>query len=171
MRPRGSSAHWIFLSDFVSLGPDSPRGPITEHLKFAPVGDARSMQADVLSRLSLLVVTDAVGGARARTRAVAFGAIAAGRVSAAELEVQGESEHALDDIKLSSDQPWLGAKPVGPVRQGSKAPASREPCVVRTVQVTIGPGAPHGAIGGRLRIALASGEYLLIPVTAFVGDY
>lgn len=143
-------------------------GPITGSLRFVSSGHDPAASA-ALATATVLLVGQAVGDIAAQPQALSFGTVRLGQGTIRQVILVGKTAQAMKSLKFASPIPWLSARLVG--TDPAALFAAPTPVAAQTnqvLEVTLGPDAPPGALQSRIRVSLADGQCLLIPVTAYV---
>ena len=139
----------------VTLERDAALGPVRDLLRFAPTaGDASGLS--LADGPTVPVTGQVVGAASAEPTALAFGVVTRGRAAARPLHLEARDASLWDTARIAADSPWLTARLV-PSRSAG-----------RTLEVTLSPAAPAGSVQSQIIVALANGQRLRVPVTAYV---
>lgn len=154
----------------------SAAGPITGSLYFVSSGRNPTASA-ALATATVLLVGQVVGDVAAQPQALSFGTVRLGQGTTRQIVLVGKTGEALKSLKVASASAWLSAKLVGNDPRTlftSAASSSSDPAVQtnqqtnQVLEVTLGPDAPAGTLQSRIKVSLANGQRLLIPVTAYV---
>lgn len=158
----------------VTLAPDVPLGQVAGSLSFAALPAASSTRPDasrvalILRGHSALVSGLVQGDVSASPSVVEFGAVPLGLPTTRRVALAGMAA-ALQAAKVVTANTWLAARLLNPDQSsvvGTGMGAAALPGGV--LEVTLGPQAPAGDLQSQLMITLASGQRLLLPVTATV---
>lgn len=154
----------------ITLARDAPLGPILGDLSFWPAMPAAGTAlapsaASLLTSLSVRLAGQVVGDVSAQPGTLAFGKVPRGEESARQVMLTAASGTALTNLKVASASPWLSARLGGlPASAAGKGEASR------ALEIRLRPDAPPGMLQTQVKVTLANGQHLLLPVSAYVAS-
>jgi len=175
----------------LTLLPDVA-GPISGSLSFAPaVSPGSSTTADAaLANVSVAVSGQVVGAVAAEPAALALGPVPGKHSAEGSITLRGQTERTLAGATVKSDSPYVvarleGASPEDAYSNKERAMTSGTAASSQkvsngfggfqaaaanstTMSVTVAPNAPLGKLQTQVRVTLANGQTLLVPVTAYV---
>jgi len=174
----------------LTLLPDVA-GPVSGSLSFAPaVSPGSSTTADVaLANISVAVSGQVVGAVAAEPATLALGPVPGKHSTKGKITLTGQTERTLAGAVVESDSPYVTAHleetssniassekaravTSNAAASGQKAPNGfggfQAAANSTTMSVTVAPNAPLGKLQTQVRVTLANGQTLLVPVTAYV---
>ena len=146
----------------VSLAKDAAAGPITGRLTLASTKTGPSVAMPMVS-----MAGQVVGDVSASPVVVSFGTVHQGQQTQRRVTLTGADANKLDGLRAVSGSPWFTVASLTdtPVFvDGQVAASSRE------LSITLSPQAPSGVLQGQIKVELASGQRLMIPVTASIAS-
>lgn len=155
----------------VTLSPDAALGPLSGVVRFDPLAGAKpdSAAAQAFTGASVLLLGQVQGEVSALPQTLAFGTVRLGEESIRQIGLTGTSAASVKSLSVVSASPWVSAH-LGPLAPTFEA-GGRLVDAGRTLQVTLSRQTPPGTVKTQLKVRLASGRALLIPVSAYVSDH
>lgn len=161
----------------VTLAHDAPLGPVLGSLAFQPAAVYFASDAPArangpalpaaFTQVSAQLLGQVTGDVSAEPQAVAFGTAPLGRATSRQIVLTGVKPEALARVKVASASLWISARLLG--NEPALGASSGKPAAVaRVLEVTVGADAPAGVLQSEIKISLANGQYMLIPITAYV---
>ena len=150
----------------VILSPDTPIGPINGVLSFAPPAGGSADAAQTFAGSSVLFMGQVKGEVGALPQSLAFGPVKQGEEAIRQIALTGNTAGDVKELRVASPSLYISAHllPLSP----SFGVGNQLVTNVRTLVVTLSPQAPAGTMQTQLRVSLASGRRLVIPITAYV---
>lgn len=156
----------ITRSYVAVLSPNAPLGPVNGSLSFVPLPQASPIAAEAFTGGSVLLLGQVQGEVSALPQSLAFGTIKQGEEATRQVALMGSTADAVRSVSVSSPSAFITAhlQPLSPTfGAGGQIVTS-----ARTVLVTLSRNAPTGTMQTQLKVSLASGRRLLIPLSAYV---
>ncbi len=159
---------------------------VSGSLSFASAGTVESDTAAraALSNVSVPVQGEVIGSVAAEPSALALGPVPGKRSTEGRITLTGQTEQTLAGATVVSDSPYLVARLENAAPGGTGTAAGTQAAVgesmsngmggfqaaanSQTMSVTVKPNAPLGELQAQVRVTLANGQSLLVPVTAYV---
>lgn len=174
----------------LTLSPDVA-GPISGSLSFAPaVSPGSSTTADAaLANVSVAVSGQVVSAVAAEPTALALGPVPGKHSTEGSITLTGQTERTLAGAVVKSDSPYVTARLEGTSSNTASSEKTRamtsnaaasgqkasngfggfQAAANSTIMsITVTPNAPLGKLQTQVRVTLADGQILLVPVTAYV---
>lgn len=149
------------LQGRVSFAAPAKTAPATSHAASDPTATDSSPQ-DLLAEPSALLIGEITGDVAASPSSLAFGAVPAGQPVTRTLLLTAGSAALLSGLKASCASPWLT-----PRLSGETQVFSGDQSAVRSLDVTLRPGMPGGAVRSDIVVTLRSGQRLVVPASAY----
>ena len=148
------------------LSANAPLGPVNGSLSFAPLPQASPVAAEAFTGGSVLLLGQVQGEVSALPQSLAFGTVKQGEEATRQVALMGNSADAVKAVLVSSPSAFISARlqPLSPTFGAGGQIVTN----ARTVLVTLSRNAPPGTMQTQLKVSLASGRRLLIPLSAYV---
>jgi len=158
----------------LTLAPGGTLGPLQGRVSFAtPAKTAPSHAAfnptttesspqDLLAEPSALLIGEITGDVVASPSSLAFGAVTPGQPVTRTILLTAGSAALLGGLKSSCASPWLTPRLSGETHVFSGGQSA-----VRSLDVTLRPGMPGGAVRSDIVVTLRTGQRLVIPASAY----
>lgn len=150
----------------VILSAHAPLGPVNGTLSFAPPASADPASAQAFAAGTVLLLGQVQGEVSAQPQSLSFGTVKQGQEATRQVSLMGETAEAVRSVSVSSPSIFISAR-----LQPIAASFGADGHVVtnaRSVLVTLSRDAPAGTMQTQLKVSLASGRRLLIPLSAYV---
>ncbi len=158
----------------VTLVRESPLGFISGSIAFQPglavVPAVGALQPSALRlhpaflQATALLTGQVTGDVVAEPPVAAFGNAPLGRASMRQIVLTGLRPEALANFKIASASLWVTARLLD---ASLPAPGANRPTAL-ALELILSPEAPAGVLQTQVKITLANGQRLLIPITAYV---
>lgn len=161
----------------VALSQSAPLGPLSGVLSFqalaaapltAPKGSSisQALRAAILAQPTVLLLGQVQGELASQPQTLLFGRVLSGQSAIREIVLTGTRPEALKTLSVSTASPWISAhlSPSTPVFRDGQLQADSQ-----VVEVSLRPNAPPGLLSSTLKVTLANGQHLRVPVTADIG--
>ncbi len=162
----GGGPKTISRTYVVSVPANAPLGPITGTLSFAPTGEPNSVAAQAFAGGSVLLLGQVQGEVGAVPQTLSFGTVKQGEEASRQISLLGNQASDVRTLSTASPSPYITAH-LMPLATSFGA-GSQLVTSARSLTVTLSPQAPAGTMQTQLRVTLASGRRLIIPITAYV---
>lgn len=148
------------------LSANAPLGPVNGSLSFVPSTQTNPAAAEAFAAGSVLLLGQVQGEVSALPQSLAFGTVKQGEEATRQVALMGDSADAVKAISVSSPSAFISARlqPLSPTFGAGGQIITN----ARTVMVTLSRNAPSGTMRTQLKVSLASGRRLLIPLSAYV---
>lgn len=161
----------------VALSQSAPLGPLSGVLSFQPLASAlptapkgssvsQALRAAILAQPTVLLLGQVQGELTAQPQTLLFGRVLSGQSAIREIVLTGTRLEALKTLSVSTASPWISAhlNPSTPVFRDGQLQTDSQ-----VVEVSLRPDAPPGLLSSTLKVTLANGQHLRVPVTADIG--
>lgn len=160
----------------LTLAPGGTLGPLQGRVSFAapaktasatsqaasdPTTSQNSPQ-DLLAEPSALLIGEITGDVAASPSSLAFGAVPTGQPVTRTLLLTAGSAALLSGLKASCASAWLTPRLSGETHVFSGGHSA-----VRSLDVTLRPGMPGGAVRSDIVVTLRTGQRLVVPASAY----
>jgi hypothetical protein len=165
--PASAGASKTLTRSYVAvLSASAPLGPVNGSLSFAPSSQADSVATEAFSGGSVLLLGQVQGEVSALPQSLAFGTIKQGEEATRQVALMGNSADAVKSVSVSSPSAFISARlqPLSPTFGAGGQLVTN----ARTLMVTLSRNAPPGTVQTQLKVSLASGHRLIVPITAYV---
>lgn len=161
----------------VLVSPTAVLGPISGMLSFQPSKssgglskkglDQSVLRAAIYSQSTALLLGQVQGDLTAQPQALTFSRVRQGQPASREIVLTGVRLETLKSLSVATASPWLTAhfSPATPVFSGGQLQATSQ-----VLDVSLSPNTPPGLLASTLKITLANGQHLRIPVIADVSS-
>ena len=150
----------------VSVPANAPLGPISGTVSFAPAGEPNSAVSQAFAAGSVLLLGQVQGEVGAVPQTLSFGTVRQGEGASRQISLLGNQAGDVKTLSTASPSPYITARLLPPAT--SFGTGSQLVTSARSLRVTLSPQAPAGTMQTQLRVTLASGRRLVIPITAYV---
>lgn len=150
----------------VILSAHAPLGPVNGTLSFAPPASADPASAQAFAGGTILLLGQVQGEVSAQPQSLSFGTVKQGQEATRQVSLMGETADAIRSVSVSSPSAFITAR-LQPLAVSFGA-SGQMITNARSVLVTLSRDAPAGTVQTQLKVSLASGRRLLIPLSAYV---
>ena len=157
----------MFTRTFTAiLSANAPLGPVNGTLSFAPPAAADPVAAKAFTGGSVLLLGQVQGEVSALPQSLAFGMVKQGEEATRQVALMGNNADAVRSVSISSPSVYISTRlqPSAPTFGVGGQIVTNS----RTVMVTLRRDAPVGTLQTQLKVLLASGRRLVIPLSAYV---
>ncbi|MGI4790083.1 MAG: DUF1573 domain-containing protein [Janthinobacterium lividum] len=150
----------------VILSANAPIGPVNGTLSFAPSNQANPVAAQAFTAGSILLLGQVQGEVNALPQSLAFGTVKQGEEATRQVALMGDDADDVKSVSVTSPSSAVSARlqPLSP----SFGAGGQLMTSTRSILVTLSRDTPPGTVQTQLKVSLASGRRLIIPVSAYV---
>lgn len=169
----------------VTIPARTPLGPLNAVLSFAPAAGSGwpatakatpspSATQSLLATATVLVVGQVTGDVAAQPQRLAFGTVPFRQATSRQILLTEVRAGALKDARIMTASPWLSAEmisadtQINPFTTPAAAGQEQASDSYRVLKVSLSSDAPPGNLTTQLKIMLANGQQLIIPVNGYI---
>ena len=167
--PGRSPAHILSRTYIVSPSSNMPLGAIQGSLALVPPSDDPSSVAPEFQSVVAVVTGTVLGPVHAHPDALSFGTVLSGQGATQEITLDSNNLSDVTHVKAVSRSLYITVTPGAPDASTSGVPAAAPTASHHVfLEVKIDRKAPTGLFNSEIKVVLADGHRLLIPVTGYV---
>lgn len=151
----------------VALSASAALGPISGTLTFQAPASSDALRSSIYAQPTALLLGQVSGELTAQPQVLTFDRVRLGQPASREIILTGSRLEVLKGLSVAAASPWLTAhlSPSTPVFSGGQLQATSQ-----VLDVSLSPNTPPGMLSSTLKITLANGQHLRVPVTATVSN-
>jgi hypothetical protein len=174
--PTSQTSKWMTQAYRLKVSKDTPRGLIHGQVQVQvkdpatpPTGEAVKNGLSLLPEAAIRVTAVVVGEVTASAEFITFGVAPPRMTQTREMQLVGATSTTFKDAVVTPGAPWLSARLVAS-RDLYAPKTGPDANTVQMLEVKLLPEAPLGLLRSSVRITLASGTQLYIPVSGFTAE-